>query len=275
MPADMTRSLPQSQVRPVQEALQDVYEGFTKWRMWSMLAWQQLRLRYRRTWIGIGWIGVSFALFMVAKIVVFSGLMGRSVGYYAAHLTVGYIIFRLIANAVTGSSAAFVSARTWISSERLPLSLYVYQMMMNNFIIFAITAVPAVLICIWSGTYNLLGILWVLPCFVVYALCTLCTGLFLGVISARYRDAMHFSGTVMSIAYFLTPVLWTVPEEGARATVAMINPFTHFIAILRDPILTGTVPLQSWVIVSGCTVTLVALALVFFTTSRRKIIFWV
>ena len=105
-------------------------------------------------------------------------------------------------------------------------------------------------------------------------MCTVSVGLFLGVLSARYRDIMHFSSTVMQIAYFLTPVLWVVPEEGPRALAAQINPFTHFIAILREPIMDGTVPVESWWVVLGCTVALMLLALVFFAMSRRKIIFW-
>ena len=259
---------------PTLEALRDIFQGMAKWRLWSALAWQQLRQRYRRTWIGIGWIGVSFAMFMVAKIFVFGGLMGKSMDYYAGHLTLGYLIFRLISNAVTGSSSVFVSARTWISSEPLPLSVYVYQLMTNNFIIFAITAIPAAAICVWSGSYHIEGLIWLVPCLLVYAVCTICVGLFLGVISARYRDVMHFSATVMQIAYFLTPVIWVMPEEGARATAAYINPFTHFIAILREPIMDGTAPVDSWQIVLGCTGALMVLAVLFFATSRRKIIFW-
>ena len=172
----------------LQEAIQDIFSGLTKWRMWSALAWHYLRQRYKRTWIGMSWIGVSFALFMIAKIFVFGAMMGESISYYAVYLTMGYLIFRLISNAVTGSSGVFVGSRTWISSESLPLSIYVFQMMMNNFMIFFITLVPAIGIFAWSGHYHLSGLLWFLPSLLIYAICTVCIGLFLGVISARYRD---------------------------------------------------------------------------------------
>ena len=102
----------------------------------------------------------------------------------------------------------------------------------------------------------------------------MCIGLFLGVISARYRDVMHFSATIMQVAYFLTPVLWIPPETGPRAIAAVVNPFSHYIAILREPLLDGTVPYFSWLVVLGCTLTLLLLSLVFFAVSRRKIVFW-
>lgn len=258
----------------VEEAIHDIFSGLTKWRMWTALAWHYLRQRYKRTWIGMSWIGVSFALFMIAKIFVFGAMMGESISYYAVYLTLGYLIFRLISNAVTGSSGVFVGARTWISSEALPLSIYVFQMMTNNFIIFFITLVPAIGIFIWSGHYHLSGLVWFIPCLVVYAICTVSVGLLLGVISARYRDVMHFSATIMQVAYFLTPVLWVPPETGPRAIAAVVNPFSHFIAILREPILDGTVPYFSWLVVLGCTGGLLLLSLLFFAVSRRKIIFW-
>ena len=146
--------------------------------------------------------------------------------------------------------------------------------MTNNFIIFAITAVPAIGILAWGGHYYLSGLLWVIPSLIVYAIATVCVGLFLGVLAARYRDIMHFSATIMQIAYFLTPVIWVIPEQGGRALVAKVNPFTHYIAIFRQPIMDGTVPVQSWLIVLACTAGLALMALIFFATSRRKIIFW-
>jgi ABC-type polysaccharide/polyol phosphate export permease len=269
----MTRPV-QSRITSVEEALRDISDGMRRWRLWSALAWHYLRQRYKRTWIGLGWIAVSFAMFMVAKIFVFGAMVTESIGYYSAHLTLGYLIFRLVTNAVNGSSSVFVGSRTWISSEALPLSVYVYQLMTNNFMIFALTAIPAFGICVWSGSCHVVGLIWLLPALAIYAINTIAVGLFIGVISARYRDMMHFSSTLMQIAYFLTPVLWVPPETGPRAIAAKVNPFTHYIAILRDPVLDNTVPYQSWLIVLGCTAALILLALAFFAVSRRKIIFW-
>lgn len=256
------------------EAASDIFRGAAFWRLWTAMAWHSLRQRYKRTWIGIGWIGVSYAIFMSVKIFIFGSVMSDNLSYYAAHVCIGYLIFRLIANAVTGSSSVFVSAQTWIKSEPLPISVHVYQMMMNNLIIFMIMAIPAIAISTFFGIYNVEGAIWLLPALAMYGVTTVCVGLLLGVIAARYRDLMHFSATVMQVAYFLSPVLWIPPESGPRAWVAMVNPFTHYIAILRQPMVDGTAPGLSWAICGMLTGALLILALIFFTTSRRKLIFW-
>ena len=256
------------------EAFEDVFRGAGYWRLWTALAWHAMRQRYRRSWIGIGWLGVSFAVFMTVKIFIFGGFMSSDMGYYAGHLTIGYLIYRLISNAVTGSCAVFVGAQTWIKSEPLPLSVHVYKMMMNNFIIFAITAVPALAICAYVGAYNIMALVWLLPSLALYAFTTVCIGLLLGVISARYRDIMHFSQTAMQVAYFLSPILWIPPETGPRAMAAFLNPITHYVALLRQPMLEGTIPLLSWVISLSCSLVIALLAILFFATSRRKLILW-
>ena len=238
------------------------------------MAWHDLRQRYKRSWIGIGWIGVSFAIFMSVKIFVFGAMVDTSIAYYAAHVTVGYLLYRLIANAVIGGTGVFVSSQNWIKSEPLPIMVHVYKLMTNNFMLFAIMAVPALGICAYFRVYHLQALFSLTPTLLIYAINTVSIATIVGIISARYRDVMHFSSTVMQVAYFLSPVLWIPPETGPRAIAAQINPITHFVALLRTPMLDGTIPWSSWLIVLGITVFSAAASLLLFITSRRKLIFW-
>ncbi len=255
-------------------AITDLVKGATHWRLWTVMAWHGLRQRYKRSWLGLGWIALSFALFSGVKIFVFGALSDKPIAYFAGFLVIGYLIFRLIVNFVTGGAAVFVSATSWIKSEPLPLSVHIYKLMTNNLIVFAYSAVPALLFCVYFGVLNWSG-LFVLPIvLIVYAINGLWISALMGVICVRHRDILHFVGTVMQIFYFVTPILWVPPETGPRALIANINPLTHYIAIFRTPILDGTIPWESWKWVAICTIVGAVVSFIVFMRSRRQIVFW-
>lgn len=56
----------QSMVSPLQKsrrlAFKDIQEGLSKWRIWLMLAYQDIKLRYRRSILGPFWITLSMAI---------------------------------------------------------------------------------------------------------------------------------------------------------------------------------------------------------------------
>ncbi|GAB5459478.1 MAG: hypothetical protein Hens3KO_25080 [Henriciella sp.] len=211
---------------------------------------------------------------MGVKVFVFGAISGASIGYYAAHLTMGYLIYRLIANGVIGGSGVFVGAQNWIKAEPLPLSVHVYKTMMNNFFIFLLSAIPAISICAYFQVYHFAALQWLVPALLIYAINTIWIGLLFGIISARYRDIMHFSTTAMQVLYFLSPVLWIPPEEGIRALAAKLNPITHYLAILRQPMIDGTVPYYSWGVVMSCTGIGLVFTFALFAFARRRLVFW-
>ena len=47
-------------------ALQDLEAVFSRWRVWTLLAWQDVYLRYKRSLIGPFWISISQSITILA-----------------------------------------------------------------------------------------------------------------------------------------------------------------------------------------------------------------
>lgn len=259
---------------PLKATFFDLLEGFLMWRLWINIAWHGLHQRYKRTWIGMGWIGLSFALFIIVKISIFGPLSNKPIEFYAVNLGVGFLAFRFISNSIVGGGSLFVGSQNWIKSEPLPLSVHIYKLVLNNLIIFFFSGVPVVVLCLFFGVINVNFLLSFPIVIAVYAINAAWVATIMGIICARFRDILHFTGTVMQMLYFATPILWVAPETGFRAKVALYNPLTHYISIFREPILSGSVPLQSWLIVGVITVCGLVLTFFTFARSRLKLIFW-
>jgi homopolymeric O-antigen transport system permease protein len=52
--------------RQVVQAKDDIFEGVVKWRVWNLLAWQEIKQRYHRSTFGPFWLTLSMGVQIVA-----------------------------------------------------------------------------------------------------------------------------------------------------------------------------------------------------------------
>jgi ABC-type polysaccharide/polyol phosphate export permease len=65
------------------------------------------------------------------------------------------------------------------------------------------------------------------------------------------------------------------PEQlGSKRYLADYNPFTHLLALLRDPLLGRAPTLNDWLIVLGVTIIGWVTAFLFFARFRVRIAYW-
>lgn len=97
----------------------------------------------------------------------------------------------------------------------------------------------------------------------------------LGIFCARFRDMQPIVGSVVQLAFFLTPIFWKPSALGHRAYVAHYNPLYMFLELVRGP-LYGAVPDASVYVGAGITTAvLFALAIPLFIRFRSRIAFWI
>jgi len=256
-------------------ALNDLFLGLKKWRLCINWAKHDLIIRYKRSWIGIGWVILAFSSFLIAKILIFSFLTEEPLVYFSVYLALGFLIFRFIQSIIVDGCNIFVMAEGWIKSESMPFSIYAYRMILRNFTVFIYSCFPVFLMCIYYNNLEIISFLSLGAALFFLLVNATWVSLFLGIICTRYRDAMHLVSTFMSIMYFLTPVLWVPSDLGKIGDIAIYNPFTHFIAIIREPILTGQIPFVSWGVVLIITLVGLLVSLLSLSLFRSRIVFWI
>jgi ABC-type polysaccharide/polyol phosphate export permease len=114
-----------------------------------------------------------------------------------------------------------------------------------------------------------------LPGLILIALNGLWLGLLLGTLSARFRDVPSIIASVVQIAFFLTPVLWKPDMRGDLVYFVNLNPFHHFISIVRAPLLGQAPELHNWLVACGITVVGWTMAFVVYRRFRGRIAYWV
>lgn len=256
-------------------AIKDIITGAKDWRLWSALAKEDLAQRYRRTLIGAAWVAITFGLFIGAKVVVFGNIMNVPMVEYALYVTLGFLAWQFISASLTDGCAVFANAENWIKGVNTPLSLYIYQTIARNFLTLLYSAIASILIIAIMRHSITWKALMIVPALLIYILNAVWFSLTLGVITARFRDVLHLATTSIRIIFFLTPILWMPTQLGPGIRkYADYNPFTHFLAIFRDPVLYDNYALRSWIIVLSITAVGWIIGLATFSKFRKRIVFW-
>ena len=245
-------------------AFKNISDGFLRRSLWTRLAITDIQQTYRRSILGMAWISLSFGMFISAKILIFGSFPAVDRSTFAIWLAVGFWIWLFLIDAVVGGCNSFIASRPWIIGTNIPLFVYVLQTTTRALIrlCFALPVVIGVLFFFkWSFSPQWF---WSLGGFAALIINCLWVQLFLATICVKYRDFAHLTQSIMHVMFFLTPILYQPEQLGDKAYLLNFNPFTHYLAVIRDPIYYQTFPTLGWQVVGVITVLGWIIALVAF-----------
>lgn len=260
-----------------QLALKDLKDGLLKWRIWAMLAYQDIRLRYRRSILGPFWITLSMAITVYSMGFLYSHLFHSDIKSYFPFLVAGMLSWTLISTQVTDLTEALTSSDGLIKQIKLPYSLYIHRTALRNIIIFfhnILVMIPVFIFFHHSVKINGWTLLLIPGLFIIY-LNSICYGIILGMIGARYRDIMQVVKSLIQVSFFLTPVMWNpviLPQDDRY--LVFFNPFYAFIELIRAPLL-GVAPVfATLALVAVVTFVGIVLSIKMLTQYRARIVYW-
>jgi lipopolysaccharide transport system permease protein len=256
-------------------AASDVLHGFLAWRLWWGLGWQDIRIRYKRTYLGPLWITASMAATFVAMGLLFSTVLKSDVEHYLPYLAFGMVTWNFLGNVASDGPQIFVESHHIINTLKMPFAVHVLRCVVRNGIIFAHNLVAAVA-TLWllGGSLPSSSLLLVagLP---VLCLMAFSLGMILAIMGARFRDLGPMIGMVIQLAFFLTPILWRledIPEH--KRWWVMANPAYHLVEIVRAPIVGGGAFWESLLAASLTAAVSLAIAFILLSLFRRRISYW-
>jgi len=252
----------------------DLLAAVRAWPLWTMLGWNDIRQRYRRSVLGPFWITISMAVFIALLGVIYSHIFNIELKTYLPYLSLGYIIWGFISQTTSESFISFQESERIIRQIRLPYSIYVFRVVWRNFIVFLHTIVIFVPIAIiYDVRPGMTGLLAIPGLALVY-INQAWTTLSLAILCTRYRDVQQIVATGIQIMLFATPIMWPVSALGPAVIIAHVNPLYHLIEVVRAPMLGEAPPLLSWVAAIGCALVGWTVAILLLRRAARRLVFW-
>ena len=277
MCGSMLKQLPSyySKSNGVIDAVKDLSDGLKRHELWRSLGMHEIKQLYHGSFLGAAWIILSFLLFAAALILFFGGLTSQGASWYATYVITGLWVFQFLAVIVSSGCTVFITAKGWLQSARMPISLFMYKSVYRNLYNLALTGAALIIILLVLDHKLTIAAFMAIPGIIAILYNALWVTLLLGLLATRYRDLQHLVQTFMRFAIFITPIIWVPEDIGNRAIIAQFNPFTHFVEIVRDPILNGMVPQTSWWVVLTFSVIGTLVTFLLFAAWRKHLVFWI
>ena len=217
------------------------------------LTWRDIKIRYKHTALGVGWVVLQPLLTMLV-FTVFFGRLGRipSDGVpYALFSLCGLLPWQLFSYALTESSQSVVASERVISKVYFPRLLVPLSAVLAGLADFMVSfGVVFVFMAVFRVVPGPAIIL--LPAFLVLAVATaLGAGLWLSALNVQYRDVRYTLSFLTQFWLLATPVAYPsslVPEQW-RALVGL-NPMAGVVEGFRWVLLGTPAPHGPMLIVS-------------------------
>jgi len=275
---DLTEdAIPFSTKGPKRLAWEDLKEGLMRWQVWYMLAYQDIKLRYRRSLLGPFWLTISMAITVYSMGYLYSYLFHMNIREYFPYLVAGMLGWSLISVTLTDLIEAFSYPEAMLKQIKLPYSIYVHRVAMRNIIIFfhnILIMVPILIIFHNVAKVNFCLLLLIPGLFIIY-FNFICYGLVFSMIGARYRDISQIIKSLVQVAFFITPIMWT-PDilPPSKRFIAYLNPFYAFIELVRQPLIGHAPTLLNILVVGVLTIIGITAGYLIFPARRARIIYW-
>jgi len=255
---------------------QDLVQGALLWRLAMTLGWLDIKLRYRGSLLGPFWLTLSTGAMIGALGVLYATLWQVPVAEYLPFLALSQVLWTFIASLINEGCTGFTSAEGVIRSVRMPFFVHALRLLVRNALVLAHNVLVIVVVYaifrVWPGSYAVFAV----PGLVLWAIDGLAIAMLLGAICARFRDIPPIVGSLMQIAFFVTPVIWTPKQLGPGKNWMLLgNPFFDVLEVVRAPLLGLAAGSHVWIAAVVYSVALCGVAWLVLLFARARIAFWV
>ncbi len=256
-----------------------IEEAANLWRYRGLvheLVIRDIKVRYKRSVLGIFWTMLAPLLNMIALTLVFSALLKMAIQNYPVYFMTGSILWTFFAQTTSTATGQTQASNELAKRMFVPRSVFIASALGGGLVNLVLSLVPLVLIL--AVTRFPLYATWVfLPVSVfIAALFTAGLSLILFTVASRFADIKEMYLVVVQTWFFLTPIVYhpsIVPPKYRFALWA--NPMYYLVQTFRAPIYDGVVPSSGLVVASlALSATVFVTGWMFFCHRRDDMAYW-
>jgi lipopolysaccharide transport system permease protein len=242
-----------------------------------LLGWQDVKQAYRRSALGAFWLTLGVSIQILTIGLVFGLIFRSTLEEFLPFLAVSLILWGFISASITDGASVFIQSEGIIRQLPVNILVHIFRSIWKNFLILShnILILPVLfLIFLKPPTWNLLLFL---PGFAIVILFLISSIVVLALITTRFRDVQQVLTSLMTVVFYVTPVIWqpSLIPGGTAHLLLGLNPFYHFLQIIRLPILGQAPTFENWAL--SIAITLIAGLVAYLAAKKYKnrVAYWV
>jgi lipopolysaccharide transport system permease protein len=215
---------------------------------WMSLVKIDLKNRYRRSMIGVGWSLLHPILMTIVLCMVFGRLLHQGdIKTYAPFLLSGLVFWNFITTAMNQGCHCFFISDSYIRQHPAPMAIYPLRTTLGAGIHFGIGMVLVMLIA-WgvSGFGNLPYLISLVPTLILIFIFGWSLAILMGVLNVLFQDCQHLIEVLLQVLFYMTPIMYDpsmfIKNANTVWYMKNMNPLAVMLDLLREPLLYGRFP---------------------------------
>lgn len=199
---------------------------------------RDIKIKYRRSVLGVLWTLLNPLCMMIVLSVVFSNLFRYGVDNFPLYLMSGQVVFTFFSDSTTSSMSAIINNASLIKKVYVPKYLFVLSRVFSSFINLLASFTALLLVMVATRAELHWTVLLVpVPMMLLVGFC-LGIGLILSAIAVKFRDIIHLYSVFVTALMYLTPVIYPMSILPSWLyPIVRINPITNILIMFRDVML--------------------------------------
>ena len=228
-----------------------------------VLVWREVRARYRGSVLGFLWTLLNPLMFMAIYSLVFTVYLRIEMASYPVFLFAGLLPWIWFSSALVSGASSVIDGGSLLKRVAFPPLILPTVAVTANLVNFLL-GLPLLVLFMVGFRVPLTWAVISLPlAMAIQYVFTLALAVILAMLTTRYRDLQHLLGNVITLWFFLTPIIYPYPMVPASFhSLLFVNPMAAIVALYQDALYYGRFPPLSMLLVGGgASLALLALAL--------------
>lgn len=215
--------------------------NFNKYRyLLNQLVKRDIKLKYRRSVLGIFWSFLEPLGSMIVLTIVFSTLFNRIENFPVYYLT-GMLAYQFFAGGTNAAMRSMVGNASILKTIYIPKYLYSLSAIISNFVTFLLSLIVLFMVMAVTNVNFTMYIIFASLPILALLLLTIGAGLIMATVNVFFRDMQYLYGIFLMMLMYLTPIFY--PAEIVPESFRFIQDYNPLFAIIqccRSSFLYGT-----------------------------------
>jgi ABC-type polysaccharide/polyol phosphate export permease len=207
------------------------------------LVGRDIKVRYKRSVLGVAWSMLSPLLSMAALTIAFSALLKQQIANYPAYFLAGSVFWNFFSQATAHAASLTADASEISRRIYVPRSVFVASAVGVALVNLLYSLVPLLVILLLTGQPIRLSWLFLPVSIFVAVLFTAGVGLVVFTLASRFVDVKETYLVLLSALFFLTPIVYSPAVLAPKyRLIVRLNPLTYLVEMFRAPLYDGWLP---------------------------------
>lgn len=233
-----------------------------------------IKLKYRRSYLGIIWSLIEPLLEMVVLAIVFGTLFGNDDKTFPVYILTGRLLYSFYSQGTKASLSSIRRNASMIKKVYVPKYLYPLSSVLFNYVIFLISLVVLVAVALVLGVYPTVYLAGVIVPLLLVLILTFGCGMILATLGVFFRDLEYLWNVALMLVMY-TCAIFYYPERLLKSGfgwILKINPLYCIISLFRDAVFGQPLEMTTLVYATVFSIGSVIIGLLMFHRQQDKFI---